>query len=88
MSNRVRAFVVEAVTHFDVCCSGRHVEIGYLDHGGKPGRLYVAHASLGSLLLALSAALQETGERGAEAGLACAAPAQPSCAGRQLRLGS
>lgn len=73
MSNRVRAIAIEAVTHFDVCCSGQHVEIGYLDHGGKPGRLYLSHASLDSLLLGLSAALQETAAPGgAELALACA----------------
>ncbi|HEU0159681.1 MAG TPA: hypothetical protein VFR00_10220 [Hyphomicrobiaceae bacterium] len=73
MSNRVRAIAIEAVTHFDVCCSGQHVEIGYLDHGGKPGRLYLSHASLGSLLLGLAAALQETGAGGsAELESACA----------------
>jgi len=66
MSDRVRAIAIEALTHFDVCPSGRHVEIGFMDHGGKPGRLYVSHDSLGSLLPSLSAALQGSG--GASAG--------------------
>jgi|SRR5262245_43627608 len=73
MSDRVRAIAIEALTHFDVCASGRHVEIGFMDHGGKPGRLYVSHDSLGFLLASLSAALQATGAAG-DRGLTCAHP--------------
>jgi len=73
MSDSVRAIAIEALTHFDVCASGRHVEIGFMDHGGKPGRLYVSHDSLGALLPSLAAALQ--GAAGASVG-----PAGAPCA--------
>src|SRR5262245_2963412 len=73
MSDRVRAIAIEALTHFDVCASGRQIEIGFMDHGGKPGRLYVSQASLGSLLPSLAAAMQETGGAG-DGELTCAHP--------------
>ena len=63
MSESVRAIAIAVVTHFDVCASGRHVEIGFMDHAGKPGRLYLSHDDLSSLLPSLSAAWQETGAR-------------------------
>lgn len=74
MSDRVRAIAIEALTHFDVCSSGQHVEIGFMDHGGKSGRLYLSHENLGWLLPSLLAALQAAGGGSAgEAGLPCAA---------------
>jgi hypothetical protein len=74
MSDRVRAIAIEALTHFDVCSSGQHVEIGFMDHGGKPGRLYLSQENLRSLLPSLSAALREAdGGSAGEARLSCAA---------------
>src|SRR5262245_52791627 len=63
MSNRARAIAVQALTHCDVCASGRHVEIGFTDHGGKPGVIYLPHESLRALLAALTAAVPEASER-------------------------
>jgi hypothetical protein len=75
MSQSVRAIAIAALTHFDVCASGRHVEIGFMDHAGKPGRLYLSHEGLSSLLPSLSAAWQGTGAcRPADAALSCASP--------------
>src|SRR5262245_14241429 len=75
MSESVRAIAIAVFTHFDVCASGRHVEIGFMDHAGKPGRLYLSHDDLRSLLPSLSAAWQETGaRRPADAALAGAYP--------------
>jgi hypothetical protein len=75
MSESVRAIAIAAFSHFDVCASGRHVEIGFVDHAGKPGRLYLSQDALGSLLPSLAAAWQETGARPpADAALPCANP--------------
>jgi hypothetical protein len=75
MSESVRAIAIAALTHFDVCASGRHVEIGFVDHAGKPGRLYLSQDGLRSLLPSLSAAWQETGaRRPADAAFPCAYP--------------
>ena len=63
MSNNIRRIAMQSLTHFDVCCSGRHVEIGFTDHSGKPALLYVPHESLSSLLMTLPAMLQEAVQR-------------------------
>jgi len=63
MSDSARPIAVQSLTHCDVCCSGRHVEIGFTDHRGKPGVIYLPHESLSALLLTLSAAMQEASER-------------------------
>jgi hypothetical protein len=63
MSDSARPIAVQSLTHCDVCCSGRHVEIGFTDHCGKPGLIYLPHESLSALLLTLSAALREASER-------------------------
>jgi hypothetical protein len=75
MSDSARAIAIAAVTHFDMCASGRQVEIGFMDHAGKPGRLYLSHDGLSSLLPSLSAAWREAGaHRPAAAALPCAHP--------------
>src|SRR5260370_41400708 len=61
MSDSPRRIAVQLLTHFDVCCSGRHVEIGFTDHSGKPILLYLAHDSL-QQLVTLSALLAEPRE--------------------------
>ena len=63
MSDSARAIAVQSLTHCDVCCSGRHVEIGFTDHRGKPGVLYLPHESLSALLETLTAAVEEASER-------------------------
>jgi hypothetical protein len=63
MSDSARPIAVQSLTHCDVCCSGRHVEIGFTDHSGKPGVIYLPHESLSALLLTLAAAVQEASER-------------------------
>jgi len=63
MNDSARPIAVHALTHCDVCCSGRHVEIGFTDHNGKPGVIYFSHESLSALLATLSAAVAEAGER-------------------------
>ncbi|HXE70130.1 MAG TPA: hypothetical protein VN523_12285 [Hyphomicrobiaceae bacterium] len=63
MSDSARPIAVQSLTHCDVCCSGRHVEIGFTDHCGKPGVIYLPHESLSALLLTLSAAMQEASAR-------------------------
>jgi hypothetical protein len=63
MSDRARPIAVKSLTHCDVCCSGRHVEIGFTDHRGRPGVIYLSHESLGALLGSLSAAVHEASER-------------------------
>jgi hypothetical protein len=63
MSDSARAIAVQSLTHCDVCCSGRHVEIGFTDHRGTSGVLYLSHESLSALLLSLTAAVEEANER-------------------------
>ena len=63
MSDSARPIAVQSLTHCDVCCSGRHVEIGFTDHRGTPGVIYLSHESLSALLLSLSAAVQEANAR-------------------------
>ncbi|HEU0059756.1 MAG TPA: hypothetical protein VFR19_07760 [Hyphomicrobiaceae bacterium] len=63
MSDSARAIAVQALTHCDVCCSGQHVEIGFTDHAGKPGVIYLPHESLSALLATLTAAVEEASER-------------------------
>jgi hypothetical protein len=79
MSDRGRTIAIEALTHFDACASGQHIEIGFMDHGGKPGRLYLSPEALGSLLPSLAAALQEAraGSAGSSGDRRLACAAQP-----------
>src|SRR6476660_5468460 len=63
MSDGIRRITMQALTHCDVCCSGRHVEVGFTDHLGKPALLYVPHDSLRGLLLTLPAAQREASQR-------------------------
>jgi len=39
MANPARRHGVRSLTHFSVCCSGRHVEIGFTDDAGEPAAL-------------------------------------------------
>jgi hypothetical protein len=68
MSGRVRRIAMQALTHCDVCCSGRHLEIGFTDHRGEPALIYVPQESLRRLLLALPAAAAEAGTTSAGLG--------------------
>lgn len=68
MSGRVRRIAMQCLTHCDVCCSGRHVEIGFTDHRGEPALMYVPQESLRRLLLALPAAAAEASAKGAGLG--------------------
>src|SRR5262245_8968025 len=68
MSDRVRRIAMQSLTHCDVCCSGRHVEIGFTDHRGEPALMYLPQESLRRLLLALPAAAAEASANGAAAG--------------------
>src|SRR5262245_43922036 len=65
MFGRVRRIAMQSLTHCDVCCSGRHVEIGFTDHRGEPALMYVPPESLRRLLLALPAAAAEASANGA-----------------------
>ena len=58
---------MQSLTHCDVCCSGRHVEIGFTDHRGEPALMYLPQESLRRLLLALPAAAAEASATGAAA---------------------
>ena len=65
MFDRVRRIAMQSLTHCDVCCSGRHVEIGFTDHRGEPALMYLPQESLRRLLLALPAAAAEASANGA-----------------------
>jgi len=67
MFDRVRRIAMQSLTHCDVCCSGRHVEIGFTDHRGEPALMYLPQESLRRLLLALPAAAAEASATGAAA---------------------
>ena len=70
MSDGIRRHAISAFTHCDVCCSGRHVEIGFNDHRGRPIELYLPHECLDGLIWALPAAGAEAAHRrGGDAGL-------------------
>jgi hypothetical protein len=53
MPNSARRLGVQSLTHFSVCCSGRHVEIGFTDHAGEPTALQLPQECLGTLLMTL-----------------------------------
>jgi hypothetical protein len=59
MSDTIRRLAMQSLTHFDVCCSGRHAEIGFMDHGGRPATLYVPHDCLSRLLMTLPTIIEE-----------------------------
>jgi hypothetical protein len=44
---------MSALTHFSVCRSGRHVEIGFTDHTGEPAALQLPQECLSMLLMTL-----------------------------------
>jgi hypothetical protein len=53
MANPARRHGVRSLTHFSVCCSGRHVEIGFTDDAGEPAALQLPQECLGTLLMTL-----------------------------------
>jgi hypothetical protein len=48
-----RRLGMSSLTHFSVCRSGRHVEIGFTDHTGDPVALQLPYECLGKLLMTL-----------------------------------
>jgi hypothetical protein len=53
MSDLTRRLGMRALTHFSICCSGRHVELGFTDHRGEPASLEVPQECLSALLMTL-----------------------------------
>jgi hypothetical protein len=49
---------MRALTHFSVCRSGRHVEIGFTDHAGEPAALELPQECLSMLLMTLPAIIE------------------------------
>jgi hypothetical protein len=53
MPDRARRLGVDKLTHFSVCCSGRHVEVGFTDQMGEPVSLELPQDCLSALLMTL-----------------------------------
>jgi hypothetical protein len=53
MPDRARRLGVQSLTHFSVCCSGRHVEVGFTDQTGEPVALELPQECLSTLLMTL-----------------------------------
>jgi hypothetical protein len=53
MPHSIRRLGVSTLTHFSVCRSGRHVEIGFADHTGAPVLLELPVQCLSMLLMTL-----------------------------------
>src|SRR5436190_14632216 len=53
MPDRERRLGVGKLTHFSVCCSGRHVEVGFTDQTGEAVSLELPQECLSTLLMTL-----------------------------------
>jgi hypothetical protein len=53
MPDPARRLGVGRLTHFSVCCSGRHVEVGFTDQAGEPMSLELPQECLSALLMTL-----------------------------------
>ena len=53
MPDPARRLGVRSLTHFTVCCSGRHVEVGFTDQMGEPVSLELPQECLSALLMTL-----------------------------------
>ena len=58
MSERARRLGMNALTHFSVCRSGKHVEIGFTDHAGEPVALQLPQECLSMLLMTLPSMIE------------------------------
>ena len=58
MSERARRLGMNALTHFSVCRSGKHVEIGFTDHAGEPVALQLPQECLSMLLMTLPSIIE------------------------------
>ena len=58
MSDTPRRLGMSALTHFSVCRSGRHVEIGFTDHTGVPAALQIPQECLAKLLMTLPSMIE------------------------------
>lgn len=53
MPDPARRLGMGKLTHFSVCCSGQHVEVGFTDHTGEAVSLEVPQECLSTLLMTL-----------------------------------
>jgi hypothetical protein len=53
MPDPARRLGVQSLTHFSVCCSGQHVEVGFTDHTGERVSLELPEECLSTLLMTL-----------------------------------